>query len=268
VDIQAMARVHRIGQTKVVHVYRLVTAGSVEECIVQRAQRKLFLDTMVNRGSTLQAKLEQQAAEEAAAAAKADKKSKGVTGKRSRTSSAGETKDGAEEDAGSEGEAEAPAQTGDGEEDESEVSVYLVSCNYCVCTIVLPHSRTWRRYHFWRKRNISLSAGVPPFYAAVSHTHYCVALQPSKVFSAVKFGWNSVFSVSKQSQGELSDADIDKLIDRTRGGIVADPTAEGAKPAAAADAVVTDVTKSEGKGKVCMLLTYCPSSCASCSKVV
>jgi SWI/SNF-related matrix-associated actin-dependent regulator of chromatin subfamily A member 5 len=30
VDIQAMARVHRIGQTKVVHVYRLVTAGSVE----------------------------------------------------------------------------------------------------------------------------------------------------------------------------------------------------------------------------------------------
>jgi hypothetical protein len=58
VDIQAMARVHRIGQTKVVHVYRLVTAGSVEECIVQRAQRKLFLDTMVNRGSTMQAQLE------------------------------------------------------------------------------------------------------------------------------------------------------------------------------------------------------------------
>jgi hypothetical protein len=60
VDIQAMARVHRIGQTKVVHVYRLVTAGSVEECIVQRAQRKLFLDTMVNRGSTMQAQLEDE----------------------------------------------------------------------------------------------------------------------------------------------------------------------------------------------------------------
>ncbi len=41
-----------------VHVYRLVTAGSVEECIVQRAQRKLFLDGMVNRGSTAQAKYE------------------------------------------------------------------------------------------------------------------------------------------------------------------------------------------------------------------
>jgi hypothetical protein len=64
VDIQAMARVHRIGQTKVVHVYRLVTAGSVEECIVQRAQRKLFLDTMVNRGSTMQAQLEDEKKEQ------------------------------------------------------------------------------------------------------------------------------------------------------------------------------------------------------------
>ena len=30
-DIQAMARVHRIGQTKTVHVYRLVSSGTVEE---------------------------------------------------------------------------------------------------------------------------------------------------------------------------------------------------------------------------------------------
>ena len=48
-DMQAMARVHRIGQTKVVHVYRLVTGGTVEERIVQRAEKKLFLDQMVNR---------------------------------------------------------------------------------------------------------------------------------------------------------------------------------------------------------------------------
>ena len=47
-----MARVHRIGQTKIVHVYRLVSAGTMEERIVQRAQKKLFLDAMVNRGST------------------------------------------------------------------------------------------------------------------------------------------------------------------------------------------------------------------------
>jgi len=50
VDIQAMARVHRIGQKNVVHVYRLVTGGSVEERMVERAEKKLFLDKMVNRG--------------------------------------------------------------------------------------------------------------------------------------------------------------------------------------------------------------------------
>jgi SWI/SNF-related matrix-associated actin-dependent regulator of chromatin subfamily A member 5 len=52
VDIQAMARVHRIGQTKPVHIYRLVASNSVEEMIVHRAQKKLFLDSMVNRGSS------------------------------------------------------------------------------------------------------------------------------------------------------------------------------------------------------------------------
>ena len=49
---QAMARVHRIGQTKPVHVYRLITTGTVEERILQRADNKLYLDQMVNRGST------------------------------------------------------------------------------------------------------------------------------------------------------------------------------------------------------------------------
>ena len=37
-DIQAMARVHRIGQTKTVHVYRLITDGTVEQRIVERAE--------------------------------------------------------------------------------------------------------------------------------------------------------------------------------------------------------------------------------------
>ncbi|MCO5550257.1 hypothetical protein L7F22_003738 [Adiantum nelumboides] len=50
VDLQAMARVHRIGQTKPVHVYRLVTAGTVEERIQQRSEKKLFLDQAVNHG--------------------------------------------------------------------------------------------------------------------------------------------------------------------------------------------------------------------------
>lgn len=43
-----MARVHRIGQTKTVHVYRLVTNGTIEERIVERAEKKLFMDQMVN----------------------------------------------------------------------------------------------------------------------------------------------------------------------------------------------------------------------------
>lgn len=47
-----MARVHRIGQTKTVHVYRLLSAGTVEERIVERAEKKLYLDQMVNRGTS------------------------------------------------------------------------------------------------------------------------------------------------------------------------------------------------------------------------
>eukprot|EP00959_Pyramimonas_sp_CCMP1952_P165391 3457422-Pyramimonas_sp.AAC.1 len=44
VDCQAMARVHRLGQTKPVHIYRLVTKGTVEERMLQRAEKKLYLD--------------------------------------------------------------------------------------------------------------------------------------------------------------------------------------------------------------------------------
>jgi len=50
-DIQAMARTHRIGQTKIVHVYRMITGGTVEERIVERAEKKLYLDRMVNGNS-------------------------------------------------------------------------------------------------------------------------------------------------------------------------------------------------------------------------
>lgn len=47
VDLQAMDRAHRIGQTKPVQVFRFVTEGSVEEKIIERADRKLFLDAAV-----------------------------------------------------------------------------------------------------------------------------------------------------------------------------------------------------------------------------
>ena len=39
-------------QTKPVHVYRLCTEGTIEERIQRRAEQKLYLDQMVNRGST------------------------------------------------------------------------------------------------------------------------------------------------------------------------------------------------------------------------
>jgi glyoxylase-like metal-dependent hydrolase (beta-lactamase superfamily II) len=42
-----MDRAHRIGQTKPVSVYRLVTAGTVEEKIIERALLKLKLDAVV-----------------------------------------------------------------------------------------------------------------------------------------------------------------------------------------------------------------------------
>ena len=46
-DLQAMDRAHRIGQKKQVRVFRLVTEKSVEEKIVERAERKLYLDALV-----------------------------------------------------------------------------------------------------------------------------------------------------------------------------------------------------------------------------
>jgi SWI/SNF-related matrix-associated actin-dependent regulator of chromatin subfamily A member 5 len=47
VDLQAMDRAHRIGQTKQVRVFRFITEGTVEEKIIERADRKLFLDAAV-----------------------------------------------------------------------------------------------------------------------------------------------------------------------------------------------------------------------------
>ena len=46
-DLQAMDRVHRIGQTKPVHVYRLATAKSVEGKMLKRAASKLALEKLV-----------------------------------------------------------------------------------------------------------------------------------------------------------------------------------------------------------------------------
>ncbi|KAG1847208.1 P-loop containing nucleoside triphosphate hydrolase protein, partial [Suillus subalutaceus] len=42
-DLQAIARAHRIGQTKTVKVYRLICRGSVEDQMLDRIRRKMFL---------------------------------------------------------------------------------------------------------------------------------------------------------------------------------------------------------------------------------
>lgn len=46
-DLQAQDRVHRIGQTRPVNVYRFVSEGTIEEAILERAEKKLRLDAMV-----------------------------------------------------------------------------------------------------------------------------------------------------------------------------------------------------------------------------
>ena len=47
VDLQAIDRAHRIGQTKPVIIYRFVCEGTVEEKIVERAAKKLKLDHLI-----------------------------------------------------------------------------------------------------------------------------------------------------------------------------------------------------------------------------
>jgi chromodomain-helicase-DNA-binding protein 1 len=46
-DLQAESRAHRIGQTKVVNIYRLISKGTVEEDILERAKKKMVLDHLV-----------------------------------------------------------------------------------------------------------------------------------------------------------------------------------------------------------------------------
>uniref|UniRef100_A0A8C1J4H0 Chromodomain helicase DNA binding protein 2 n=1 Tax=Cyprinus carpio TaxID=7962 RepID=A0A8C1J4H0_CYPCA len=46
-DLQAQARAHRIGQKKQVNIYRMVTKGTVEEDIIERAKKKMVLDHLV-----------------------------------------------------------------------------------------------------------------------------------------------------------------------------------------------------------------------------
>ena len=51
-DIQAMARIWRDGQKKTVHIYRLLTTGTIEEKIFQRQVMKQGLCTVVKDSSS------------------------------------------------------------------------------------------------------------------------------------------------------------------------------------------------------------------------
>lgn len=53
-DLQAQDRAHRIGQKKQVTVFRFITEGTVEEKIVERAEKKLYLDAVVVQQGRLQ----------------------------------------------------------------------------------------------------------------------------------------------------------------------------------------------------------------------
>lgn len=50
--VQAMERVHRIGQTKPVRIYRLVCHASIEERMLRKAEKKLYLNAMVGEDTS------------------------------------------------------------------------------------------------------------------------------------------------------------------------------------------------------------------------
>lgn len=52
VTLQAEARAHRIGQTKPVKIYKLCTVGTVEEQMLSRVQKKLYLSAKVTESMT------------------------------------------------------------------------------------------------------------------------------------------------------------------------------------------------------------------------
>jgi ATP-dependent helicase STH1/SNF2 len=63
-DLQAQDRAHRIGQKKEVRIFRLITANSVEEKILERAQYKLDMDGKVIQAGRFDNKTTEQEREE------------------------------------------------------------------------------------------------------------------------------------------------------------------------------------------------------------
>ena len=67
-DLQAMDRAHRIGQKREVKVFRFVTADSIEEKVIERAELKLQMDFAVIQQGRLAEKHKNLSKEEALAA--------------------------------------------------------------------------------------------------------------------------------------------------------------------------------------------------------
>jgi len=63
-DAQAQDRAHRIGQTRDVHIYRLITEHSIEENILMKAKQKRQLDLLVMDKGKFDASTHQQASQE------------------------------------------------------------------------------------------------------------------------------------------------------------------------------------------------------------
>ncbi|KAJ3128207.1 hypothetical protein HK098_004953 [Nowakowskiella sp. JEL0407] len=63
-DLQAQDRAHRIGQTKEVRIYRLITVRSIEEHILARAQYKLDMDKKVIQGGKFDQKTSEKERED------------------------------------------------------------------------------------------------------------------------------------------------------------------------------------------------------------
>ena len=47
IDLQAMDRAHRIGQKKVVQVFRLIASNTMEEKMIEKQSMKLKLDSLI-----------------------------------------------------------------------------------------------------------------------------------------------------------------------------------------------------------------------------
>eukprot|EP01062_Namystynia_karyoxenos_P066283 TRINITY_DN60245_c0_g1_i1.p1 TRINITY_DN60245_c0_g1~~TRINITY_DN60245_c0_g1_i1.p1 ORF type:complete len:1214 (+),score=488.41 TRINITY_DN60245_c0_g1_i1:120-3761(+) len=63
-DLQAQDRAHRIGQTRPVTIYRLISEPSVEQKIYERALKKLYLDAVIVQQGNMQQRHQQMGAQE------------------------------------------------------------------------------------------------------------------------------------------------------------------------------------------------------------